>query len=160
LWVEGRSKEIDIGVQFYILSLMFENFDRLKAEEIKKRFPSYPFPALIGIKIDKLEYGLARLTLEHRDDLSQGLGYIHGGVITSLCDTAIGVALFTMIEDDEKILTIELKVNFIAPASGNIAAEGRILHKGRKTAVGEVSVNAEDGTLLAKALITYYIYKD
>jgi uncharacterized protein (TIGR00369 family) len=139
---------------------MQENLDRLKAEEIKKRFPAYQFPALIGIKIDQLEYGFARLTLAHREDLTQGLGFIHGGVITSLCDTAIGVALFTMVEDDEKILTIELKVNFIAPASGDIIAEGRILHKGRKTAVGEVSVNDPAGTLLAKALITYYVYKD
>lgn len=129
-------------------------------DEIRKRFPDYPFPALLGIKIDKLEYGYVRLSLKHDPKLTQGLGFLHGGVITSLCDTAVGVALFTMTEDDEKILTIELKVNFIAPAAGDIVAEGRIIHKGRKTAVGEVNVNDPSGTLLAKALITYYIYKD
>jgi acyl-CoA thioesterase len=139
---------------------MHEKLDRLKADGIKKLFPSYPFPALVGIEIDELEYGFAKLRLQHRDNLTQGLGYIHGGVISSLCDTAVGVALFTMIEPEEKILTIELKVNFIAPAAGNIIAEGRILHKGRKTAVGEVSVVSSENALLAKALITYYVYRD
>ena len=95
-----------------------------------------------------------------RQELTQGMGFIHGGVITTLCDTSVAVALFTMIEDDEKILTIELKVNFIAPADGNIRSTAKILHKGRKTAVGEVDVTSMSGTLVAKALVTYYIYKD
>ena len=139
---------------------MQEKLDRAKADEIKKRFPKYPFPANLGIEIESLDCGYAKLTLRYREELTQGLGFIHGGAITSLCDTAIGVALFTMTEPDEKILTIELKVNFIAPASGNIIAEGRILHKGRKTAVGEVSVLSPDNALIAKALITYYVYED
>jgi uncharacterized protein (TIGR00369 family) len=88
------------------------------------------------------------------------MGYIHGGAITALCDTAVAIAIFTMIGEDEKIVTVELKVNFLAPADGDVRATARILHKGRRTAVGEVDVTTAAGALAAKALVTYYIYKD
>lgn len=112
------------------------------------------------MKIDRLEKGLARLALPYSEPLSQGMGYIHGGAITSLCDTSVGIALFTLTEPEDKILTIELKVNFIAPAAGEIFSLAKIIHKGRKTAVGEVDVTDASGVLVAKALITYYIYRD
>jgi len=139
---------------------MPEKLNTARESQIRREFPHYPFPAYLGIEIDTLEIGTAKLTLKHRQELTQGMGLIHGGVITSLCDTAVAVAIFTMIEPDEKILTIELKVNFLAPASGNILATARVLHKGRKTAVGEVDVVGANGELAAKALVTYYIYKD
>jgi uncharacterized protein (TIGR00369 family) len=139
---------------------MQEEIDRMLEAKIRDAFLKYPFPAFLGIKIDQLEHGCARLSLPHRGEFTQGIGYLHGGAITALCDTSVAVAIFTMLDDDEKILTIELKVNFLAPADGNIYALARILHKGRKTAVGEVDVADTGGTLVAKALVTYYIYKD
>jgi uncharacterized protein (TIGR00369 family) len=139
---------------------MTEQLNSDREKQIRDRFPVYSFPALLGIEIDKLEYGYARLLLPFDQKLSQGMGYLHGGVITSLCDTSVGIALFTMTEPGEKILTIELKVNFIAPADKNIYAQAKIIHKGRKTAVGEVEVTDSLGTLIAKALVTYYVYKD
>jgi len=139
---------------------MPEKLDPIKDSEIRKRFPDYQFPAHIGATIDGLGYGFSRLKVRFRPELTQGMGFLHGGVISSLCDTAVGVALFTMIDETEKILTIEFKVNFIAPADKDIYAEARIIHKGRKTAVGEVDVVDGSGTLLAKALVTYYVYKD
>jgi uncharacterized protein (TIGR00369 family) len=139
---------------------MSEKLDSIKEAKIRQRFPEYPFPAYLGIKIETLELGRAQLTLKCRRELTQGMGYLHGGVITALCDTSVAMALFTMIEEDEKILTIELKVNFLAPADGKIRSLARIIHKGRRTAVGEVDVTNCSGTLLAKGLVTYYIYKD
>jgi uncharacterized protein (TIGR00369 family) len=119
---------------------MPEKLDKNREARIRERFPQYQFPALLGMKIDSLEPGLAVLTLKCRPELTQGMGFLHGGVITSLCDTCVGVALFTMVEEDEKILTVELKVNFLAPADGDIRAHAKIIHKGRCTAVGEVDV--------------------
>jgi uncharacterized protein (TIGR00369 family) len=139
---------------------MPDKLDSAREAKIRQRFPNYPFPAHLGIEIENLEPGQATLILKHRQDITQGMGYIHGGAITTLCDTSVAVALFTMIEDDEKILTIELKVNFLEPADGDIRSTAKILHKGRKTAVGEVDVTNMSGILVAKALVTYYVYKD
>jgi uncharacterized protein (TIGR00369 family) len=139
---------------------MPERIDSIKEAAIRQRFPGYPFPSLLGMEIVSLEVGRAHLTLKCRQELTQGMGYLHGGVISTLCDTSVAIALFTMIEEDEKILTIELKVNFLAPADEDIQSQARIIHKGRRTAVGEVDVTDRAGTLLAKGLVTYYIYRD
>jgi acyl-CoA thioesterase len=111
------------------------------------------------MKIDSLEYGEACLSLKMRQELTQGTGLIHGGVISALCDTAVAMALATMIEDNESMLTLELKINFITPADGDIHSIARIIHKGRKTAVGDVEVKKEDNVLVAKGLVTYYLVK-
>ncbi len=139
---------------------MSEKLSPQREAEIRAEFPKFPFPALIGFQIEKLEYGFARLTVKHRNDLTQGVGYLHGGVISALCDSGVAFALATMIDDGEDMLTVELKVNFIAPADDVIFADAKIIHKGRKTAVGEVEVRKPDNTLIAKALVTYYLSKD
>ena len=136
---------------------------RLSAEKearIRAAFPAFPFPALLGVSIEKLEYGYSRMKVGHRQELTQGQNILHGGVISAICDSAVAFALATMIEGGENMLTIEMKVNFIAPADDDVLAEARIVHKGRKTAVGEVDVKKSDDTLVAKALVTYYLYKD
>jgi uncharacterized protein (TIGR00369 family) len=139
---------------------MSEKLDRLKDLKIRENFPFYQFPSYLGMEIKQLEYGIASLHLSHKPELTQGDGLIHGGAITSLCDTSAGVALFTMTDEGEKIVTIELKVNFIAPADSDLTCSAKILHKGRKTAVGEAEVTNPKGELIAKSLITYYIYKE
>ncbi len=139
---------------------MSEKLTPQKEARIRAKFPKFPFPALIGFQIEKLEYGFARLAVKHRDDLTQGAGYLHGGVISALCDSGVAFALATMIDDGEDMLTVELKVNFIAPADDDIFADAKIIHRGRKTAVGEVEVRKPDNTLIAKALVTYYLNKD
>ena len=131
-----------------------------KEARIRAEFPNFPFPALAGFGIEKLDYGFARFKAEHRHELTQGMEYLHGGVVSALCDSAVAFALATMIDGGEKMLTIELKINFIAPADDDIFAEAKIIHKGRKTAVGEVEVRKADNTLIAKSLVTYYLYKD
>ena len=110
--------------------------------------------------LEILEYGAARMKLPFRPQLTQGQDYIHGGAITSLCDSCVALALATMIERGEYMLTIELKTNYTAPADGDIFARARIIHRGNHTAVGEVDVTKSDGTLVAKSIVTYFLYKD
>ncbi|MEE9554905.1 MAG: PaaI family thioesterase [candidate division Zixibacteria bacterium] len=136
------------------------NLSPEKEAKIRAEFPNFPFPALAGFSIEKLEYGFARFKAEHRHELTQGMNILHGGVISALCDSAVAFALATMIDGGEKMLTIELKINFIAPADDDIFAEAKIIHKGRKTSVGEVEIRKSDNMLVAKALVTYYLYKE
>ena len=139
---------------------MPQKLDAKREAEIREQFPSYPFPMLLGMQIDMLEYGQARLRLPYGQDITQGMGYIHGGVIGALCDTSVAIALFTMLEKDQKILTVEFKINFIAPADKEVRSVARIIHKGRRTAVGDVEVMSCDGVLVAKGLVTYYIIEE
>jgi acyl-CoA thioesterase len=91
-----------------------------------------------------------------RPELFQFQAAVHGGAIYSVADAAVAVALLTLAEPGEKALTIEGKVNFIAPVTeGEVIAEGRIVQKGRSIALGEVAVTRSDGRLCAKGLVTY-----
>lgn len=128
--------------------------------KIREEFSKFPFPAYLGVSIENLEFGTARLKLPFRPELTQGQDYLHGGAITSLCDSCVALALATMIDKGEYMLTIELKTNYTAPADGDIVARARIIHKGNHTAVGEVDVTKPDGTLVAKSIVTYFLYNN
>ena len=91
-------------------------------------------------------------------ELTQQAGFAHGGVSASLIDSAVGLALCTLIVHGGMITTIDLQVNFLAPARpGSLTARGRIVHKGRRTAVGDCQVLDKDGKLVSKGTATYLI---
>jgi len=93
--------------------------------------------------------------------LTQQAGFAHGGVSASLVDSAVGIALCTMIDQSNTITTINLQVNFLAPAKpGSLTARARIVHKGKRTAVGECQVADEDGKLVSKGTATYLILEN
>jgi acyl-CoA thioesterase len=128
-----------------------------RKQQILSEFPRFPFPNHLGLEIEELRYGYARLKQPFKTELTQGHDYLHGGVITALCDSAVAFALATIINKGEDMLTIELKVNFTAPADDDVFADAKIIHKGKNTAVGEADVYKKDGTLVAKGIVTYFL---
>jgi uncharacterized protein (TIGR00369 family) len=93
--------------------------------------------------------------------LTQQAGFAHGGVSAALIDSAVGLALCTMIEHGSAITTINLQVNFLAPAKpGSLTARGRIIHRGKRTAVGDCQVVDKDGNLVSKGTATYLILEN
>jgi uncharacterized protein (TIGR00369 family) len=153
-------KRFDFMSADYLFGLMPKSIPKEKDRKIREEFSKFPFPAYLGVIIENLEYGTARLKLPFHPQLTQGQDYVHGGAITSLCDSSVALALATMIDRGEYMLTIELKTNYTAPADGDIFADARIIHKGNHTAVGEVDVTKSDGTLAAKSIVTYFLYSD
>jgi acyl-CoA thioesterase len=108
--------------------------------------------------LTKLGRGRAEMRVKVMNQLTQDAGVAHGGVVAALIDSAVGLALCTMLKSQELITTVELKVNFIAPAQpGFLKASGYILHKGKRIAVGEAEVRDQGRTLIAKGLVTYII---
>jgi len=90
--------------------------------------------------------------------LTQSAGFAHGGVSAALIDSAVGLALCTMLNQRELITTVELNVNFVAPAGpGVLTTRGRIFHKGKRVAVGDAEVRNKQGTLVSKGSATYMI---
>jgi len=120
-----------------------------------------PFYRRLGITLTDLSWARAEIQLRVRRELTQNAGYAHGGVAASLIDSAVGLALCTTLPSPQMITTIELKVNFTAPAKlGILKAKGRIIHRGGRIAVGESEVRDEAGALIAKGMATYMILEN
>ena len=89
-------------------------------------------------------------------------GYIHGGAITSLADTACGIATFLNIDTNQNFTTIELKTNFISAAKINdeLICEAILIHKGRTTQVWDSTVsNANSNKKVAIMRCTQFIFE-
>jgi acyl-CoA thioesterase len=112
---------------------------------------------LLGIELVNVSDGYACLRLPVTPSIKQGYGAAHGGAITSLADSALAIALITMVEPQQRVTTVELKINFLSPVvGGEMLAEATVSHLGRRLAVGEVVVKNE-GKLVATMLSTYAI---
>ncbi|MEE8434196.1 MAG: PaaI family thioesterase, partial [bacterium] len=99
-----------------------------------------------------LEPGYARLELPFRKEFTHSGGIVQGDIITTLADSCIAHATYAALHgNNSNFTTIELKVNFIRPAQGNLfIAEAHLLHLGRRIAVGEAEIRNDDGKLVAK----------
>jgi uncharacterized protein (TIGR00369 family) len=84
--------------------------------------------------------------LPNRPEVTQQHGYIHAGAISAIADSAGGYAAFTLFPEDTSVLTIEYKINLLAPASGDhIEAMGTVLKSGRTLTVCQLEVFAVQG---------------
>ena len=95
----------------------------------------------IGASLVRVEPGEVELALPFRDDLTQQHGYLHAGIVTTLVDSACGYAALSVMEPGAAVLSVEYKVNLLAPAVGErIRAIGRVVKPGRTLVVcaGEV----------------------
>ena len=130
-------------------------------EEMKKVATGCPYYRLLGMEVIEIRAGESRIKMRFKQDLTHPYGIVHGGAIASLGDSAVAMALIGLGDPRDRITTIEFKVNFFAPVSkGELEARARIIHKGSKTAVGDVEITSEEGKLVAKVLATYSIMKD
>ncbi|MFC2035512.1 PaaI family thioesterase [Chloroflexota bacterium] len=117
-----------------------------------------PYLQLLGIKVVELAEGYARLVIAVEERMNSRFGALHGGVLSALADSAVAIALFTMIQPGKKAVTVELNINYFRPVKGKqVVAEANIVHKGNAIAVGDVSIEDEGGSLVAKSRATYMI---
>jgi uncharacterized protein (TIGR00369 family) len=102
--------------------------------------------ALIGASLDRVEPGYCAISLAPRPEISQQHGYVHAGVVSTIVDTAGGYAGYTLFPADSSVLTVEFKVNLLAPAQGDrIVAEGFVVKPGRTLCITRGEVHAEHG---------------
>ena len=119
-----------------------------------------PYWALLGLEMADIKKGWAKVRLPFARKLVHPLGIAHGGAIFSAADSAVAMALIGLVERDETFTTVEMKINYLRPFDkGEIMAEAWIIHKGGKTALGDVEVRNSGGALIAKGLATYIIMK-
>jgi uncharacterized protein (TIGR00369 family) len=113
-------------------------------ERVRASFARQGAMRLIGARLLALRPGYCAIELPYREDLTQQHGYVHAGVVATIVDSAGGYAGFTLFPGDSSVLTVEYKLNLLAPASGErLVAEGRVVKPGRTLAVTRGEVYAE-----------------
>ncbi|MDP8255158.1 MAG: PaaI family thioesterase [Candidatus Alcyoniella australis] len=119
---------------------------------------SSPFWSHLGITIEHIDNGYARLVMAQSEQLSNAGGVIHGGALSSLADSATAIAVLSLCDPQERVTTIEMKINFLTPAApGKCICEARVVRKGTTTAVCDVEIFDAQGAMVCKALITYAV---
>lgn len=136
--------------------------DRFSREGILAFAAHFPFFNLIGLEVLDLQPGWSRTRLEHRPDLTQPAGIMHGGVIASLIDTGIAHSLlltdrFQELRDEGgALVSIDLRVKYLRPVSeGSITCESTVSRLGRQIIHAEAVVTSEEGKEVARGDATY-----
>jgi acyl-CoA thioesterase len=123
---------------------------------IQKAIDTVPFARLLGIELDAVERGTAKLGLNIRPELMQNHGVVHGGAIASLIDTATAFAIISLLAPSEKVTTVDLTISYLRPlTAGRATAVAKVVRAGRRLFVVSAEVFNPEGKLASTALSTY-----
>jgi uncharacterized protein (TIGR00369 family) len=101
------------------------------------------FLRLLGAEATVVEPGHVVIELPFREDLCQQNGFLHAGVLTSVADSACGYAALTLMPEGSDVLSVEFKVNLLAPGVGELfRADARVVRSGRTLSVCQAEVTA------------------
>jgi uncharacterized protein (TIGR00369 family) len=131
-----------------------ERFD----EDVRESFAQQPFMTLLGGRLLHVAAGEVSIELPYRDDLVQQSGSLHAGVIAAIADTACGYAALTLMPAGSNVLSVEFKLNLLAPAQGaSIVARARVVRAGRTLTTttadvfaGEILIATMLGTMIRR----------
>ena len=125
---------------------MSDELEAAIVERVRASFARQGAMATVGAQLADVAAGRVAIALPIAPRLSQQDGFLHAGVVVAALDSACGYAALTLMPDDAEVLTVELKVNLLAPASGErLVAEGEILRAGRTLTVCRGEAYTERG---------------
>ena len=131
----------------------FQPRDPNYAERVRASFRLQHAMSLIGAEMALVEPGYVEIHLPHKAEITQQHGFIHGGVVGMIADSAAGYAANTLTQADTSVLTVEYKLNLVAPADGQrLVARGEVIKPGRTLIITRAEVFAirdERSTLCA-----------
>ncbi len=131
---------------------------------VRASFDRQAAMATIGARLVRVTAGEVTIELPFRPDLTQQHGFLHAGIVTAIVDTACGYAAYSLMPEDAAVLTVEYKVNFLAPAAGErLVATGRVVKAGQTITVCAGDVVAIAGgqeKLIATMQATMMTMKD
>ena len=117
--------------------------------------PSPPFQHHLGIETVEAAEGRTLLRFTFRPEFGNRKGDVHGGVLATLMDLAISQAIRSAARGIAGLSTINMTVNYLDTATGNLTARGRIIKVGRTIGVGEATCETADGRLVVQATGTF-----
>ena len=113
---------------------------------IQSSFDAQSMMTTLGAKLEHIEKGNVIITAPILPTSLQQHGFGHAGLTFSIGDSAAGYAALSLMPEDKEVLTVEMKINLIAPAKGNLLrATGRVIKPGRRLMVVQAEVEAIDG---------------
>jgi len=116
------------------------------AARVRASFARQRFMATLGATLERVAPGEITIAFMQREELTQQHGFLHAGVMTSIADSACGYAALSLMEPGVGVLSVEFKVNMLAPAVGDrFVATGRVVRSGRTLTVCSAEVTAERG---------------
>jgi uncharacterized protein (TIGR00369 family) len=119
---------------------LFQTVDDLFAERVQASFARQGIMSVLGASLGSIAPGVVDIEVPFSEKVSQQHGYFHGGVVSTLCDSAAGYAGYTLFAPTDSVLTVEFKINFMATADGDrLRATGRVIKTGRTLTVCEMS---------------------
>jgi uncharacterized protein (TIGR00369 family) len=130
------------------------------ASRIRESFGRQKAMALIGASLARVAAGEVAVALPYREDLTQQKGFIHGGILGMIADTACGYAAFSLMPAGGSLVTVEYKMNILKPGRGSLVAQGKVIRNGRTLTVARAEVYADDGSHVATMLQTLMALPD
>src|SRR5262245_66000626 len=112
----------------------------------------------IGAALAAVAPGYVEITLPFRDELTQQKGFVHGGILGMIADSACGYSAYSLMPADCSLVTVEYKINILNPALGALLAQGRVVKPGRTLTVARAEIHAADGKHGASMQTTLMVY--
>src|SRR6202451_630070 len=130
----------------------------LAASDVRERIRTSNTAKQLGFVIDKAERGKVTLRMPVKALHKQVYGVVHGGVLAALADTAGGLATYMACPRGTRVATVEMKINFLeAVEAGTVFAEAEVVRRGRHIAGVDCDVGDDRGSVVAKALMTFFV---
>jgi uncharacterized protein (TIGR00369 family) len=116
----------------------------------------------LGLQTVEIGEGIAIIEMKATEDMANHSGFVHGGMISTLADSAMGRSLRTLKPGVVRAMSFDLKLNFISAAKigETLRATGRVVHAGRRTMVAECRVESADRRLVATASATFAVTRE
>lgn len=126
-------------------------------ERLRARLSASPALAWLEASLEELERDRAVLRLPYREQITNGSGTVHGGILATLADTAVAFALATNFDGKMGFATSDLTIHFLRRARGDVWARARIVKKGRRVNVGEVEIVDAEECEVARVLTSFLL---
>ena len=118
--------------------------------------------AWMGFQLVETGTGTATVEMTPTEAMANASGFLHGGIISTLADSAMGRSVHTIKPGVVRATSFDLKLNFINPAKigESLRATGKVVHAGRRTVVTECRVEDRNGKLIATASGTFAVKRE
>ncbi len=136
----------------------FEPKDKNYKSKVEESFNRQEVMRTINASLSKIEPGKVEIELQYSPEITQQHGFVHAGIVSTVIDTACGYAALSLMPEDAGVLSIEFKVNLLAPAKGELFKATGVVRKPGKTIVvteGElIAYNGDAEKLVATMVAT------